>query len=249
MFSELQDIFERVRLDSGIRVVILSGAGERAFTAGLDLQGALGISNSGLKEGEGQIGRDSYREARKVRETILQWQKAVNAVEGCGKPVIAILHGVSYGLALDLTSACDIRICTRSTRFSLKEVDIGLAADLGTLTRLPKIVGSMSWVKEIAYTCREFGGEEALRMGFVSWCEEGKEDAWKRALEVAGAVGVKSPVAVEGTKELLDWGVGRPVRDGLRYTQIWNAPAILAADVKEAVTATLQKRKPNFSKL
>ncbi|KAF8458126.1 enoyl-CoA hydratase/isomerase family protein [Terfezia claveryi] len=260
MFSELQDIFERVRLDSAIRVVILSGVGERAFTAGLDLQGALGISKSNLKEGEGQIGGDSYREARKVRETILQWQKAVNAVEGCGKrpqlffnflglAVIAILHGVSYGLALDLTSACDIRICTRSTRFSLKEVDIGLAADLGTLTRLPKIVGSMSWVKEIAYTCREFGGEEALRMGFVSWCEEEKEDACKRALEVAGAVGGKSPVAVEGTKELLDWGVGRPVQDGLRYTQIWNAPAILAADVKEAVTATLQKRKPNFSKL
>lgn len=128
--------------------------------------------------------------------------------------VIAILHGVSYGLALDLSSACDIRICTRSTRLSLKEVDIGLAADLGTLTRLPKIVGSMSWVKEIAYTCREFDGEEALRMGFVSWCEEGSEEAWERALGVAAVVGEKSPVAVEGTKELLDWGVGRPVGDG-----------------------------------
>jgi len=83
MFSELQDIFERVRLDSGVRVVILSGAGERAFTAGLDLQGALGISGSGSKEWKAE--GDSYRQARKVRETILQWQKAVNAVEGCGK--------------------------------------------------------------------------------------------------------------------------------------------------------------------
>lgn len=128
--------------------------------------------------------------------------------------VIAILHGISYGLALDLTSACDIRICALTTRFSIKEVDVGLAADLGTLTRLPKIVGSMSWVKEIAYTCREFGGEEALRMGFVSWCEEGKGQAWERALQVAGVVGGKSPVAVEGTKELVDWGVGRPVGDG-----------------------------------
>ncbi|KAF8426973.1 ClpP/crotonase-like domain-containing protein [Tirmania nivea] len=243
MFSELQDIFERLRLDSGVRVAILSGAGERAFTAGLDLrEGALGMSSS--KEGE-----DSYRQARKVRETILQWQKAVNAVEGCGKPVIVILHGISYGLALDLASACDIRVCTRNTRFSLKEVDIGLAADLGTLTRLPKIVGSMSWVKEIAYTCREFDGEEALKMGFVSWCEDGEKEAWERALGMAGVVAGKSPVAVEGTKELIDWGVGRPVRDGLRYTQIWNAPAILAEDVKEAVTATIQKRKPKFSKL
>lgn len=193
--------------------------------------------------------------------------------------VIAILHGIAYGLALDLTSACDIRICTGTTRFSLKEVDIGLAADLGTLTRLPKIVGSMSWVKEIAYTCREFSGEEALRVGFVSYCEDDKGKAWERALKVAGVVAEKSPVAVEGTKELVDWGVGRPVADGecvlflilyisfcvhmgkeagecwlmlligLRYTQIWNAPAILATDTKEAVIAIIQKRKPKFSKL
>lgn len=81
MFSELQDIFERIRLDSEIRVVILSGAGERAFTAGLDLQEAPGVSEVGGAE------TDSYRKARKVRETILQWQKAVNAVEGCGKRI------------------------------------------------------------------------------------------------------------------------------------------------------------------
>ena len=92
MFSELQDIFERTRLDSGVRVVILSGAGERAFTAGLDLQGVLGISISEDGDGdgdgeEGQGGGDSYRKARKIRETILQWQKAVNAVEGCGKRI------------------------------------------------------------------------------------------------------------------------------------------------------------------
>ena len=96
MFSELQDIFERVRLDSGVRVVILSGAGERAFTAGLDLQGALGVSSSssssGGEEGEGKgqaAWGDSYRQARRVRETIMQYQKAVNAVEGCGKRMCA----------------------------------------------------------------------------------------------------------------------------------------------------------------
>lgn len=79
MFAELRDIFERIRLDNEVRCVILTGAGERAFTAGLDLQGALGVGSSGGEEG------DSYRRARKVRETILQWQAAVNAVEGCGK--------------------------------------------------------------------------------------------------------------------------------------------------------------------
>ena len=128
--------------------------------------------------------------------------------------VIALLHGISYGLALNLTCCADIRVCTRSTRFSLKEVDIGIAADLGALTRLPKVVGSMGWVKEVAYTCREFDGAEAQRVGFANTVCEDKVAAWEQCLEMARAVVAKSPVAIESTKELLDWGVGRPVVDG-----------------------------------
>lgn len=132
----------------------------------------------------------------------------------CAIAVISLLHGISYGLALDLACCTDIRVCTRSTRFALKEVDLGIAADLGTLTRLPKIVGSMGWVKEVAYTCREFDGAEAHRVGFVSTVCEDKKAAWEQCLVFARVVVAKSPVAIESTKELLDWGVGRPVADG-----------------------------------
>lgn len=91
--------------------------------------------------------------------------------------VIAVLHGISFGLALDLSLACDIRLSTTSTRFSVKEVDIGLAADIGTLSRLPKAVGNSSWVKEICLTARIFGGEEAQSVGLVSGVYGDKSEA------------------------------------------------------------------------
>ncbi|KAF8456418.1 ClpP/crotonase-like domain-containing protein [Kalaharituber pfeilii] len=243
MFRELLDIFSRIRLDGDVRAVVLTGAGEKAFTAGLDLKDSFGTLGGGAE------GVDSYRKTRGIREKIKQWQEALGAVEGCGKPTISLLHGISYGLALDLTCCTDIRLCTSSVALSLKEVDIGLAADLGTLTRLPKLVRSLSWVKEIAYTARIFSGREALAQGFVSHVVETKQEGVEKALEIAKAITEKSPVAVESTKELIEWGLGRPMTDGLRYTQVWNAPAILAGDVREAVGATLQRRKPRFEKL
>ncbi|KAI5811711.1 ClpP/crotonase-like domain-containing protein [Peziza echinospora] len=244
MFGEIHEIFTKVKGDGDVRCVVLSGAGEKGFTAGLDLVDNMATLGMGSDEKA-----DSYRKTRLLREKIKYLQETMNVVEKCGKPVISVLHGISYGLALDLSCCTDIRISTTTTRFSLKEVDIGIAADLGTLTRLPKLISSLSFIKEVAYTTREFSSEEALRVGFVSYVEESKGKAMERAMEIAGRIVVKSPVAVEGTKELIEWGLGRPTEDGLRYTQMWNAPALLTGDVKEAVQAVLQKRKPRFEKL
>lgn len=89
------------------------------------------------------------------------------------------MHGISYGLALDMSLSCDVRISTDDTKFSVKEVDIGLAADIGTLSRLPHAVGNMSWVKDVALSARVFGSEEALRVGLVSRVAKDKEAALK----------------------------------------------------------------------
>lgn len=108
----------------------------------------------------------------------------------------------------------------------------------------------MSFVKEIAYTARDFTAAEALQYGFVSKVVGGgRDEAVDKAMEVAKVIVEKSPVAVDSSKELLNYSVGRPVEDGLRYTQVWNSPAILAGDVKEAVVALLERRKPRFAKL
>ncbi len=124
------------------------------------------------------------------------------------------MHGYTYGLGIDLSTCADVRICASSTKLSVKEVDIGLAADIGTLTRLPKVVGSYSWVKEVCLTARVWGPEEALKVGFVSGVYKDKEEALKEGFKIAGTMAAKSPVAVQGTKHLLDWSRDRSVADG-----------------------------------
>lgn len=121
------------------------------------------------------------------------------------KAVVCILHGYSFGLAIDISSACDIRICTQDVKLSVREVDIGLAADLGSLNRLPRIVGNSGWVKEICMTGRVFGADEALQSGFATKTVRTKTEALNEALRLAELLASKSPVAVQGTKELLNY--------------------------------------------
>lgn len=112
----------------------------------------------------------------------------MTALEKCEKPIIVILHGTSYGLAIDLSLACDVRICAADARFAVKEVDIGLAADIGTLSRLPKAVGNFSWVKEVALSARVFGAEEASQVGLVSSVYSTKAEAVSEVCILSRAV-------------------------------------------------------------
>jgi len=163
--------------------------------------------------------------------------------------VIAVLHGISYGLALDIAVACDIRICAATTRFAVKEVDIGIAADIGSLTRLPHANIPMSFIKDVALTARDFTAEEALRVGLVSDVCGTKAETLVKALDIAAVIATKSPVAVVGTKELLNYSRDHTVVDGLNYTAVWNAAYLQTRDVKDALAAALEKRRVKFSKL
>lgn len=249
MWLELRTIFQSLSTNPDIRAVVLSGAGPKAFTAGLDLQASVSGDGFNVAGGASEEPADTARKFLRNRAFIAEFQDCISSLEACSKPVICVLHGYSLGLAIDIASATDIRICAKDTRFSVKEVDIGIAADIGTLSRLPKIVGSLSWVKDVVLTARIFGAEEALQQGFVSRVLETKEEAVKAGLELAGKIAEKSPLAVLGTKELVNYSVDRPIAEGLRYTHLWNAGAIISDDITEAVAATMQKRKAKFHKL
>ncbi|KAK5112551.1 hypothetical protein LTR85_011243 [Meristemomyces frigidus] len=247
MWLNIGAIFRRLSHDPDVRVVILTAAGDRAFTAGLDVQaaaegGILAQSSSGEDV-------DGARKATMIRRHIQEFQDEISAIERCEKPVIGVLHGISYGLAIDMTTCCDIRICAKDTRFSVREVEIGLAADIGTLSRLPHANVPMSWVKDVCLTARDFGAEEALRVGFVSGVYETKLAALERALELGRLLASKSPVAVQSTKEVLNYSRDHTVADGLNYIKVWNAAALQTMDVKNAMLAGIQKRKATFSKL
>lgn len=127
--------------------------------------------------------------------------------------VICVMHGYSFGLAIDMSTCADIRICASDTKFAVKEVDIGLAADIGTLSRLPKVVGNSSWVKEVALTARIFGAEEAYQVGFVSQVHDTKAKAIEAGLKLAELLATKSPIAVQGTKELLNHARDHSIAD------------------------------------
>ncbi|KKY33633.1 putative delta-dienoylisomerase [Diaporthe ampelina] len=263
MWLELRSIFGQLSADPDVRAVVLTGAGDRAFTTGLDVQ-AASESDAAVQGASSDV--DGARTATKMRRHIYEFQECITAVEKCEKresrplvtrprppthrhgflgPVICILHGISIGLAIDLSCCADIRLCAADTRLAVKEVDIGLAADIGTLSRLPKAVGSSSWVKDVCLSARFFDAAEALRAGFVSEVHENKAAAVAAGLAKAALLASKSPVAVQGTKELLNHA-----RDhSLRYTAVWNSAMLQSNDVSSALLSGMQKRKPTFEKL
>ncbi|KAL4953529.1 ClpP/crotonase-like domain-containing protein [Aspergillus filifer] len=246
MWLELASLTTKLSADPSVRAILISGAGDKAFTAGLDVKAA---SQGLLSDSSTTKDIDPARKAVHLRREIGTFQDCFTTLEKCEKPVIVVMHGFSFGLAIDLSSAADVRFCTEDVKFAVKEVDIGLAADVGTLSRLPKIVGNFGWVKDVALTARVFGAEEAMRVGFVSKIFESKSKAVKGAIELASLMASKSPVAVQGTKELLNWSRDHTVQDGLRYTTIWNSAALQTSDVQSALLSGIQKRKPTFEKL
>ena len=191
---------------------MLSGSGPKAFTAGLDVRDA---SQSGVLSKSAGSALDSARIATSIRRHVAEFQDCITAIEKCEKPIICVMHGYTYGLGIDISTCADVRICSEDTRFAVKEVDIGLAADIGTLSRLPKVVGSQSWVKDVALSARVFGADEALKVGFVSNVFPGKDQAVAEGIRWASMIAGKSPVAVQGTKELLNWSRDHTVTDGL----------------------------------
>ncbi|KXT09700.1 hypothetical protein AC579_8948 [Pseudocercospora musae] len=250
MFKDIGAIFSKLSVDPDVRAIILTAAGDRAFTAGLDVTAAAEgpLTGNGIK---GQASEDTARKAWKLRRHIKEVQNPVTEIEKCEKPVICVMHGISYGAAIDISTCCDIRICSKDTRFSVREVAIGLAADVGTLTRLPHTQVPMSWIKDICLTAREFNAQEALTMGFVSGVFDSKEAALDRAFELAKDIATKSPIAVQGTKAVINYSRDHSVEDGLDYIAVWNAAMLQTTDVKDALLSGLSKSKrtPTFQKL
>ncbi|KAG1736642.1 Delta2-dienoyl-CoA-isomerase [Suillus paluster] len=225
-----------------IRAVVLSSAFPKYFTAGLDFQGFMQL-------GSNDVTMDPARRAFLTRDLILDIQRAVAAPERCPIPVIAAVHGSVIGMGIDIISACDVRYAASDTKFSIKALDMGLAADVGTLAYLPKITGNHSLARELAYTGRTFSSDDAEKLGLVSRVVEGgREAVVAAALQLAKDIASKSPVAVTGTKHLLLHARDHSVAENLQYTATWNSAALQAADLGQALRAGMTKSKesPQF---
>lgn len=237
MWHELGAAFRWADTAPAVRVVVLGGRG-RHFTAGIDL-----AFLTELRAGLGDVGPGRLHE--RLRLTILELQATVSAIEACRKPVIAELHGACIGGGIDIACACDLRYASADARFSVKEIDLAIVADLGTLQRLPRLVGD-GVARELIYTAREFGADEALRIGFVSGIEPDAAALAARVTDVARQLAAKSPLAVRGVKHALAYSREHSVAEGLEHVAALNAGLLLAPDVAEAVAAFVGRRTARF---
>ena len=187
---ELGDVLEEINKDSDIRVVVMSSTGKH-FSAGMDLNAfSNGVDNipDDKKPDHARIGEAVYRVAKELQEYI-------STLEKIRVPVIAAIHGGCIGGAVDLVTACDIRLASQDAFFCIQEINIGMAADVGTLQRLPKIIPD-SKMREMAYTGRRMYADEAKENGLVSNTYESHEKLLEAANELAKEIASKSPVCL-----------------------------------------------------
>jgi enoyl-CoA hydratase len=168
-----------------------------------------------------------------------------NVLEECQKPIIAAVHGKCVGGGLDIIAACDIRLCTHDATFSLKEASIGLVADMGVLQRLPLIIGQ-GFAREMAYTAGFFSAKEVERMGLVNGIYADKGVLMKEAKKLAAQIAENAPLAVQQTKKVLNYSRNATVEDGMSMAMQKNMVLLFSQDVREAMTAFMEKRKPHF---
>ncbi len=236
-WEECRQVFQWIDGEASARVVVLSGNG-RHFSSGIDLE----LLGSLLAEGKNT---EHGRRVEGLRRLILQMQEAFTAIEQCRVPVLAAIQGACIGGGVDMISACDMRYATASAFFVIKEVDVGLTADMGTLQRLPHIIGD-GMMRELAYTGRQITGKTAQEIGLVNRVYEDADAMMDEVLGLAREIAAKSPLAIRGTKEMIRYTRDHTVAEGLNYVATWNAGMLSQSEIQEAIAGQIEKRAPHF---
>ncbi len=235
-WRELPQAMEELRADDDVRAIVIAAKG-RDFTVGLDLKSMTGVFDGGSGE---------KRSPLALLDEIEHLQRSISSVAECRKPTIAAIHGLCLGGGIDLTTACDIRYAAKGSVFSIRETRIAIVADVGTLQRLPAIIGK-GHVAELAFTGEDFSAERAAEIHFVNKLYPDADTTLAAARDLAERIAANSPLAVQGTKTVLEYCEGKSVEDGLRYVATWNTAFLRTEDLKEAMRAFLEKRAPNFT--
>lgn len=232
-WNELPEVMAELGADAGVRAIVLAGRG-KDFTVGLDLKEMLGTITGGPDDARFRL-----------LDEIMRLQRSISSVADCPKPVIAAVHGWCLGGGIDLITACDVRYAAANSIFSIRETKIAIVADVGTLQRLPAIVGKGN-VAELAYTGDDVDAAHAERIHLVNRVFPDAEATLAAARAVAKRIAANSPLAVQGTKRVLGYCEGKSVEDGLEYVATWNAAFLKSEDLSEAMRSFAEKREPRF---
>ncbi|GAB1460820.1 hypothetical protein MASR2M50_25940 [Thauera sp.] len=237
MWQDIRAAMQWVDRTPAVRVAVLHGAGDN-FCAGIDLQMMMSILPTVKDACEA-------RTRENLRNLILDLQDTLTSLESCRKPVLAAIHGACVGGGVDLITCADMRYCAADAKFSVKEIDLGMVADVGSLQRLPRLIGD-GMVRELAYTGRRVDGDEAGRIGLVNRVFGTSEALMEGVMQLAHAIAAKSPLAIRGTKDMLNHARDHSVADGLDRVATWNAAMLLSEDLQAAIRAGLTKQPPKF---
>ena len=229
-----------VAAEDAVRVLVIAAKGPH-FTVGLDLK----EMGAGLVGGGDGASRAKTNAA--LYDTVRTMQDSVSAIAALKVPVIAAVHGYCIGGGVDLISACDIRLGAANAIFSVREAKVAIVADLGTLQRLPRIIGA-GHMAELAFTGKDIDATRAAAIGLINSVEgDSAGDVLEAAQALAREIAANSPLAVRGTKAVLAANDGRTVDEGLEFVARWNTLYLQSNDLREAMTAFIERRAPVFT--
>jgi enoyl-CoA hydratase len=242
LWQSIPDAVASLDADAEVRVIVLAGRG-KAFCAGIDLMDhAPGLAGGGSLSGRGEsvVGKRLA-----LLEDIRRYQHTVSSLANTNKPVIAAVHGACIGAGMDLITACDIRLAAAGAKFSVRETRIAMVADVGTLQRLPRVIGDGP-ARELIFTGCDVDAERALAIGLVNDVLPDVGTLHERAQALAQEIAANSPLAVQGSKQVLGQSRRREVAAELEYVALWNTAFLHSDDLGEAMNAFIQRRKAEF---
>ena len=239
-WDELPKIVGHLSEGNDARAIGLSAEG-RHICSGMDLSVFAGNNDVSVQDNAAHISRQRAN----FRTTALHLQRTFSCLEESRLPVLSAIQGACIGGGIDMVSATDLRYATEDAFFCIQEINIGMTADVGTLQRMPKLVPE-GVVRELAYTGRNMSASEAKERGFVNDIYEDQDAMDDAVLEIAQEIASKSPMAIWGTKQTLNYGRDHSVADGLEYIATWNAAMFDPDDMAEAFMAQTENRDAQF---
>ncbi|MEH6463028.1 MAG: crotonase/enoyl-CoA hydratase family protein [Shewanella psychromarinicola] len=239
-WHEFPSVIHDINNQSAARAIVISSRGKH-FCSGMDL--------AVFSENKSDTNIELGRKQDQLRRLVLKLQDCFTVLETARMPVLMAIQGGCIGGAVDMVSAADCRYCTSDAFFSIEETKLGMTADVGTLQRLPKLI-SMGLVKELAYTGRRMPAAEAKQAGLVNQVYDDKPSMITAVLAIAAEIAARSPLAVTGCKEMINYARDHSVSDSLNYMSVWQSGMFQPQnDMMEIFKAKAQNRAPEFEEL
>ncbi|HRD29503.1 MAG TPA: crotonase/enoyl-CoA hydratase family protein [Caulobacter sp.] len=240
-WAELPAIVRDINDNARARCIVISSTGKH-FSAGMDLSVFANVGDSNAGPVDRHVAGESFR------KHVHALQDTFTCLDEARMPVIAAIQGGCIGGAVDFTSACDIRYCTADAFFTIMEINIGMTADVGTFPRLCKLIPE-GWVRELAYTGRRLPAQRARDIGLVNEVFDSHEAVVAHALATAREIAGKSPLAVAGSKVMINYARDHTIKDGLDYIALWQVGMFSGPHMAETFAAKQQGREPVFPDL